>query len=192
MPLSLLFLLPPFRGRFRAEAKLEDSGSPVGAGGWFGWWNPVWQQMVIPHPTKEAPLPTPPEQNKIAEVLLRNIYRSFDYLQDADVYSALSRSADGDYLEKLYLQIKKGLILTEQGGSAFPSPECPMARIRTNLAPNAGTELFSQREMEITGTVEHWGATFIPAETPIVQNWRSRPWTTSGNWSIWKCWMKTR
>ena len=158
MPLSLLFLLAAFSGgAFALKRNWKIAVPLLVLGAWFGWWNPVWQQMVIPHPTKEAPLPTPPEQNKIAEVLLRNIYRSFDYLQDADVYSALSRSADGDYLEKLYLQIKKGLILTEQGGAHSRVRKGQWLESEPTSHPMRAQSFSLSVKWEITGTVEHWG-----------------------------------
>ena len=158
MPLSLLFLLAAFSGgAFALKRNWKIAVPLLVLGAWFGWWNPVWQQMVIPHPTKEAPLPTPPEQNKIAEVLLRNIYRSFDYLQDADVYSALSRSADGDYLEKLYLQIKKGLILTEQGGAHSRVRNVQWLESEPTSHPMRAQSFSLSVKWEITGTVEHWG-----------------------------------
>ncbi len=158
MPLSLLFLLAAFSGgAFALKRNWKIAVPLLVLGGWFGWWNPVWQQMVIPHPTKEAPLPTPPEQNKIAEVLLRNIYRSFDYLQDADVYSALSRSADGDYLEKLYLQIKKGLILTEQGGAHSRVRNVQWLESEPTSHSTQAQSFSLSVKWEITGTVEHWG-----------------------------------
>ena len=158
MPLSLLFLLAAFSGgAFALKRNWKIAVPLLVLGGCFGWWNPVWQQMVIPHPTKEAPLPTPPEQNKIAEVLLRNIYRSFDYLQDADVYSALSRSADGDYLEKLYLQIKKGLILTEQGGAHSRVRNVQWLESEPTSHLMRAQSFSLSVKWEITGTVEHWG-----------------------------------
>ena len=158
MPLSLLFLLAVFSGgAFALKRNWKIAVPLLVLGGWFGWWNPVWQQMVIPHPTKEAPLPTPPEQNKITEVLLRNIYRSFDYLQDADVYSALSRSADGDYLEKLYLQIKKGLILTEQGGAHSRVRNVHWLESEPTSHSMRAQSFSLSVKWEITGTVEHWG-----------------------------------
>ena len=158
MPLSLLFLLAAFSGgAFALKRNWKIAVPLLVLGGCFGWWNPVWQQMVIPHPTQEAPLPTPPEQNKIAEVLLRNIYRSFDYLQDADVYSALSRSADGDYLEKLYLQIKKGLILTEQGGAHSRVRNVQWLESEPTSHLMRAQSFSLSVKWEITGTVEHWG-----------------------------------
>ncbi len=158
MPLSLLFLLAAFSGgAFALKRNWKIAVPLLVLGGWFGWWNPVWQQMVIPHPTQEAPLPTPPEQNQIAEVLLRNIYRSFDYLQDADVYSALSRSADGDYLEKLYLQIKKGLILTEQGGAHSRVRNVQWLESEPTSHSTQVQSFSLSVKWEITGTVEHWG-----------------------------------
>ena len=158
MPLSLLFLLAAFSGgAFALKRNWKIAVPLLVLGGCFGWWNPVWQQMVIPHPTKEVPLPTPPEQNQIAEVLLRNIYRSFDYLQDADVYSALSRSADGDYLEKLYLQIKKGLILTEQGGAHSRVRNVQWLESESTSHSTQAQSFSLSVKWEITGTVEHWG-----------------------------------
>ena len=158
MPLSLLFLLAASSGgAFALKRNWKVAVPLLALGGWFGWSNPVWQQIVIPHPTKQAPLPTSPEQNKIAEVLLRNIYRSFDYLQDADVYSALSRSADGDYLEKLYLQIKRGLILSEQGGAHSRVRNVQWLESEPTSRSTQAQSFSLSVKWEITGTVEHWG-----------------------------------
>ncbi|MGA0436807.1 MAG: hypothetical protein ACO3PO_04480 [Limisphaerales bacterium] len=158
MPLSLLFLLAASSGgAFALKRNWKVAVPLLALGGWFGWSNPVWQQIVIPHPTKQAPLPTSPEQNKIAEVLLRNIYRSFDYSQDADVYAALSRSADGDYLEKLYLQIKKGLILSEQGGAHSRVRNVQWLESEPTSRSTQAQSFSLSVKWEITGTVEHWG-----------------------------------
>jgi len=53
----------------------------------------------------------------VAESLLRNVYRAFDYHSESDIYDTLARSVHGELLADLYLKIKQGLIMQEQGGA---------------------------------------------------------------------------
>jgi hypothetical protein len=122
-------------------------GGPV-----FKWDNPGAPRVpaVSAVPTSER------SREAVAETLLRNVYRAFDYHNDSDIYDALARSVQGDLLADLYLKIKQGLIMQDQGGA--------VARVRAvtvlKSEPAASTRKngFAARvTWQVEGTVEHWG-----------------------------------
>ena len=55
--------------------------------------------------------------NTIFLQLHRNLFRSFDYHQESQIYDTLARSVHGPLLRKLYLQINDSLRISEQGGA---------------------------------------------------------------------------
>jgi hypothetical protein len=93
---------------------------------------------------------------EVAESLLRNVYRAFDYHSESDIYDALARSAQGDLLADLYLKIKRGLIMREQGGAVAHVKEVSI--MKAELVEDGGKGGFSERvTWQVEGTVEHWG-----------------------------------
>ncbi|MFI4896969.1 MAG: hypothetical protein ACIARR_04005, partial [Phycisphaerales bacterium JB059] len=63
--------------------------------------------------------PTPIDRvtlERVFRVLHQNMYRSFDYTDESDVYDALAGSVEGPLLEELYTQIYGSLVQAEQGG----------------------------------------------------------------------------
>ena len=92
----------------------------------------------------------------VAESLLRNVYRAFDYHSESDVYDALARSVHGDLLADLYLKIKQGLIMQEQGGAVARVREVKV--VKTEPAEGKSSNGFAERvTWQVEGTVEHWG-----------------------------------
>jgi hypothetical protein len=95
-------------------------------------------------------------RSALAETLLRNIYRGFDYAKESDIYDALARSVSGDLLTDFYLKIKRGLIVQEQGGAVARVQEVKVTKSEPAAdSPEGG---FGERvTWQVTGTVEHWG-----------------------------------
>jgi hypothetical protein len=95
-------------------------------------------------------------QVSVTESLLRNVYRAFDYHSESDIYDALARSVHGDLLTDLYLQIKQGLIVQEQGGAVAHVQDVKV--LKTDPATRKGGSGFAERvTWQVEGTVEHWG-----------------------------------
>ncbi len=95
-------------------------------------------------------------RSALAETLLRNIYRGFDYHNESDIYDALAQSVHGDLLTDLYLKIKRSLIVQEQGGAVARVKEVKV----TKSEPAAGKAEggFVERiTWQVQGTIEHWG-----------------------------------
>lgn len=130
------------------------SGSIVLVVGGILW--PMTVEEII-HPWKKIDPPTLEQQKMISEAILKNVYRAFDYKQDEQVYDALAHSASGSFLESLYLQIKKGLIVQDQGGARSRVREVSWVSGESVLSDSMEAVFELKIRWEVTGTVEHWG-----------------------------------
>ena len=113
--------------------------------------------VEISHPWEKIAPPSLDQQKMISEAMLKNVYRAFDYKQDEQVYDALARSASGNFLEDLYLQIKKGLVVQDQGGARSHVREVRWVSGESVLSDTVESIFELDIRWEVTGTVEHWG-----------------------------------
>jgi len=122
-------------------------GEPI-----FRWDNPG----APPLPAVTAVSTGEKSREAVAESLLRNVYRAFDYHSESDIYDALARSVHGDLLAELYLKIKQGLLMQEQGGAVAQVQAVKV--VKTEAAEGKSTTGFAERvTWQVEGTVEHWG-----------------------------------
>jgi hypothetical protein len=91
---------------------------------------------------------------ELTGALLTNIYRSFDFREEGDIYDALSTSARGDILQSLYLDTRKAMEIRELGGARVKVTEVSVASAEP-LPGEDGTWL--SVDWTVTGTVGHWG-----------------------------------
>jgi hypothetical protein len=118
----------------------------------FKWDNPG----APPLPAVTAISTGQKSREAVAESLLRNVYRAFDYRSESDIYDALAQSVQGDLLADLYLKIKQGLIMQEQGGAVARVQEVKV--IQTEPTEGKNKNGFAERlTWQVEGTVEHWG-----------------------------------
>lgn len=115
--------------------------------------------------------PAPPadaDAQRILASLHENIYRAFDYRNESEIYDSLERSVAGELLAELYLSIRKGLLMQEQGGAVSRVEtveiEATADRPVDALQPAAGgassldPRAFARScQWTVAGTVEHWG-----------------------------------
>jgi len=147
-------------GLVRGVVFLRDQGIPFETSRNvpdYVWVNPG--NLALP-PVQAVPVrqrnPGMTEQAELITALLGNVYQSFVYHSESDIYDALERTVDGALLTSLYLQIRQSLIVQEQGGA--------IARVRDvgvqDLRPvaRAVPDGFANRvTWRVDGTVEHWG-----------------------------------
>ena len=121
-----------------------------------------WTPKATAHPTLEpvkanlnAATLNDTQRRAVFAALHSNIYRAFDYHDDADIYDALAHSVSGDLLRQLYLQIKRGLLMAEQGGSRSRVEAVKLAEGR--VVPGGGRGFGYQARWAVTGRIEHWG-----------------------------------
>jgi len=123
----------------------------------FSWNNPdkrEWPQIAVIEARKRAL--TEAEAAELAGVLVRNIYRAFDYHAEGDIYDALAHSVHGPLLADLYLKIRDGLVMQEQGGSMATVQEVHV--VQAGAVRRGKDRAFSVvLTWTVEGTVEHWG-----------------------------------
>jgi hypothetical protein len=92
---------------------------------------------------------------EVVEGVLHNVYRAFDYRDEERVYDMLGRSVEGDLLEEIYLETRRGLELASQGGAR--------ARVKkievTELSARSGDDgaFVARATWNVFGSVGHWG-----------------------------------
>ena len=100
--------------------------------------------------------PTEAQAELISAALIKNVYRAFDFHGEHETYGALAMAVEGPLLRTLYLQIRKSLLMAEQGGS-----RSRVLDVKLVSGSFAGEPTESAFDMEyrwrVVGSVEHWG-----------------------------------
>ena len=104
----------------------------------------------------------PSEQaRELLQVLLKNVYRAFDFRGDEDVYDKLAISVRGELLADIYLQNRRAFAIQQAGGA--------QAKIKSVEIEDAVAERLNDRPLAYAikgrwmaqGTVGHWGHVHI-------------------------------
>jgi hypothetical protein len=112
------------------------------------------------------PLASPPRVSEaqaqaVFAALHKNVYRAFDCRNESDVYDALAESVAGPLLRKLYLKVRRGLEMQEQGGAIARIQEVKILEgTRQPLPAGPARDRCGfgfQCRWTVSGTVEHWG-----------------------------------
>lgn len=125
-----------------------------------------------------APVTTPDDAARIATPLLRNIYRSFDYQTESQVYDSLSRSVDGEMLRKLYLDTMQALTLDGREGTRVKVSDVDVQIDK--VTPGKDLTFTVEGQWTAMGTVGHWGHTHTRVNRynakvtihPVGQEWK--------------------
>lgn len=100
---------------------------------------------------------SPAQTTELLQVLLKNVYRAFDFREEDDVYDKLALSVNGELLEDIYLQNRKSFAVQQAGGV--------QAKIKTVEVEEATAERMNSDSLAYAikahwtalGTVGHWG-----------------------------------
>ena len=112
---------------------------------------------MIARPAVMAPKMTDEEAVVILHNLLKNIYRSFDFREEEDVYDRLSTSVSGDLLAEIYLQNRKSLVVTQAGGAQARVKEVKILDAAVDDLDHRPLGLLFHTAWTAMGTVGHWG-----------------------------------
>jgi hypothetical protein len=93
----------------------------------------------------------------ILQSLLKNIYRSFDFREEEDVYDRLATSVSGDLLADIYLQNRKSLVVTQAGGAQARVKEVEIEDVTVKHLDDRPLALLFRSKWTAMGTVGHWG-----------------------------------
>jgi len=106
-------------------------------------------------------LPTKMAVNKdqstfILQNLLKNVYRSFDFKNEEDVYDKLALSLDGDMLSEVYLETRESMVIENQGGARARVEDVEIVDVSSESLPD-DLGLKFHTTWNVSGSVEHWG-----------------------------------
>ncbi|MEH6466131.1 MAG: hypothetical protein V7722_00755 [Porticoccus sp.] len=100
-----------------------------------------------------------PEQERASRIishLLHNIYRSFDYREESDIYDLLEQSVSGELLTNIFLETKRSLVLANQGGARAKVKDIIVESV--TLKPGDKENSFKAEAIwVVSGSVGHWG-----------------------------------
>ncbi len=91
----------------------------------------------------------------VVEGLLTNVYRAFDFRAESDIYDVLARSVDGDLLREVYLEMRRGLVLANQGGASARVKSVELTELEAT--PAEGQGISARTTWQIRAAVGHWG-----------------------------------
>jgi hypothetical protein len=88
---------------------------------------------------------------------LKNIYRSFDFRKEEDVYDRLATSVSGNLLSEIYLQNRKSLKVTQAGGARARVKEVEILDVHVDRLDGSPLGLLFRTKWTALGSVGHWG-----------------------------------
>ena len=101
-------------------------------------------------------IPTAARAEQVSAALIQNVYGAFDCYGEKETYDALATVVEGPLLQTLYLQIRRSLLMAEQGGSR--SRVLEVKPVSGNLLGVPSQSAFDMEyRWRIVGSVEHWG-----------------------------------
>jgi len=121
---------------------------------------------VVPSPSIEVPVsssvrqPTGIEAAPTIHALLYNVYRALDFRDEEVVFDRLAQSLSGDVLERVYLEMRSGLRLENQGGARVRVRQVKLLDVTPEEAAEPGA-LRYRTKWHATGSVGHWGHTHM-------------------------------
>lgn len=97
------------------------------------------------------------EANQILNGLLKNVYRSFDFRNESDVYDKLALSVQGDLLADIYLQNRKSFAVKKAGGAQARVKDVEVISVEAEPVPDKSLAFVLNAKWTAQGTVGHWG-----------------------------------
>jgi hypothetical protein len=114
-------------------------------------------KVAVAKPSVIAPKMTDKDAVFVLNSLLKNIYRSFDFREEEDVYDRLATSVSGDLLSEIYLQNRKSLVVTQAGGARARVKEVEILDVDVNHLDDRPLGLLFRATWTAMGSVGHWG-----------------------------------
>jgi hypothetical protein len=114
-------------------------------------------KVAIAKPAVMAPKMTDKDAVFVLNSLLKNIYRSFDFREEEDVYDRLATSVSGNLLSEIYLQNRKSLVVTQAGGARARVKEVEILDVDVKHLDDRPLGLLFRTKWTAMGSVGHWG-----------------------------------
>jgi hypothetical protein len=114
-------------------------------------------KVAVAKPAALAPKMTDDKAVTVLNSLLKNIYRSFDFREEEDVYDRLATSVQGNLLSEIYLQNRKSMVVSQAGGARARVKEVKTLDVDVNNLDDHPLGLLFHAKWTAMGSVGHWG-----------------------------------
>ena len=115
-------------------------------------------RFPVNHPMATQWKPSIERTSTILDRLLTNVYRSFDYRDENDVYDRLETSVLGDQLTNIYLENRQALEIENRGGAKAKVDEVGIQSIN-KVAKAEDGGFIADINWNVGGSVSHFGHT---------------------------------
>jgi hypothetical protein len=93
----------------------------------------------------------------VLDSLMKNVYRAFDFREEADVYDKLAICVSGELLADLYLQQRQSLVVEQAGGAQAKVKEVAIEDVGVSKSRQQDGALDLRAQWTALGQVGHWG-----------------------------------
>lgn len=114
--------------------------------------------MPLTLPPPFQPQPSSTQATLILEQLLGNIYQSFEFRTEEEIYDNLAISVEGEQLTDIYLENRRALEVENRGGARARVDQVDVTEI-SSIHSAPGKQLLVQAEWRVGGSVSHFGHT---------------------------------
>jgi hypothetical protein len=114
-------------------------------------------KVGVAKPAALAPKLITDQAVTVLDSLLKNIYRSFDFREEEDVYDRLATSVSGDLLSEIYLQNRKSMVVTQAGGARARVKKVEILDVDVGDLDDNPIGLLFRAKWTAMGSVGHWG-----------------------------------
>ena len=113
--------------------------------------------ITITRPATLAGEMPPGRAQDLLQVLLKNVYRAFDFREEEDVYDKLAFSVSGDLLSDIYLQNRKSFSIQKAGGAQAKIKSVEIEAATAERLDDHPLAYAIKGRWAAQGTVGHWG-----------------------------------
>ena len=114
-------------------------------------------RVAVARPSVMVPELTDADGQQLLQVLLKNVYRAFDFREEEDVYDKLALTVSGSLLEEIYLQNRKSLVVQQAGGAKAKVKDVDILEATVENLPDRLLACAVESKWTALGTVGHWG-----------------------------------
>jgi hypothetical protein len=114
-------------------------------------------QVTVKRPAVMAGELGPEEAQALLQVLLKNVYRAFDFRAEEDVYDKLAISVSGDLLADIYLQNRRSFAIKRAGGAQAKIQSVDIRQAVAERLDDRPLGYAVRADWTAQGSVGHWG-----------------------------------
>ncbi len=114
-------------------------------------------RVAVARPAALAPVLSDEEAKAVLEAVLKNVYRAFDFRDEAVVYDKLALTVSGDLLADVYLQSRRSMLIKRAGGAQAKVREVSVQAATARKLDDRAFGHSVKATWTALGSVGHWG-----------------------------------